>query len=89
MYESWYDYVKPKYGEKANLYYMDIDSFIVYEKIKDINIDISKDVETRSDASNCKLDRLLEKGKKTNWINERRIRWENNKKVCSIECKNI
>ena len=68
---------------------MDIDSFIVYEKIKDINIDISKDVETRSDASNCKLDRLLEKRKKTNWINERRIRWENNKKVCSIECKNI
>ena len=23
MYEVWYDYVKPKYGEKAKLYYMD------------------------------------------------------------------
>ena len=32
MYEFWYDYVKPKYGEKANLYYIDTDSFIVYKK---------------------------------------------------------
>ena len=23
MYEFWYDYVKPKYGEKAKLYYKD------------------------------------------------------------------
>ena len=23
MYEFWYDYVKPKYGKKAKLYYMD------------------------------------------------------------------
>ena len=32
MYEFWYDYVKPKYGEKAKFCYMDIDSFIVYVK---------------------------------------------------------
>ena len=30
MYEFWYDYVKPKYGEKSKLAYMDTDSFIVY-----------------------------------------------------------
>ena len=30
MYEFWYDYLKPKYREKAKLCYMDTDSFIVY-----------------------------------------------------------
>ena len=32
MCEFWYDYVKPKNGEKAKLCYMDIDSFIAYIK---------------------------------------------------------
>ena len=27
MYEFWYDYVKPKYGEKKKICYMDADSF--------------------------------------------------------------
>ena len=30
MYEFWYDYVKPKYHEKAKLCYMNTESFIVY-----------------------------------------------------------
>ena len=30
MYDFWYDYVKPKYSEKAKMCYMDTDSFIVY-----------------------------------------------------------
>ena len=34
MYEFWYDYVKSKYGEKAKLCYMDIDS--VYMKVDDV-----------------------------------------------------
>ena len=36
MYEFWYDYVKPKYGENAKLCYIDKDSFIVHMKINDI-----------------------------------------------------
>ena len=32
MYDFWYDYVKPKYGEKAKLSYVDTDNFIVYIK---------------------------------------------------------
>ena len=36
MYEFWYDYVKPKYDEKAKLYYMDTDSFIVDIKTDNI-----------------------------------------------------
>ena len=57
MYEFWYDYVKPKYGEKAKLCYMDTDSFIVYIKTDDIYKDILEDVETRYDTSNYELDR--------------------------------
>ena len=29
MYEFWYDYVKPKYNDKAKLCYMDTDSFVI------------------------------------------------------------
>ena len=32
MYEFWYDLLKPKYGEKAKLCYMDTENFIVYIK---------------------------------------------------------
>ena len=46
IYEFWYDYVKPKYGGKSNLCYMDSDSFIVYVKIDDIYEDITEDVES-------------------------------------------
>ena len=63
MYEFWYDYVKPKYGEKVKLCYMDTDSFIVYIKTDDIYKDIAEDVETRFDTSNYELDRPLPKGK--------------------------
>ena len=36
MYEFWYDYIKPKYDENAELCYMDTDSFIVCVKTDDI-----------------------------------------------------
>ena len=63
MYEFWYDHIKPKYGEKAKLCYMDTDSFIVHIKANDIYKDIAEDMETRFDTSNYKLDRPLSKGK--------------------------
>ena len=63
MYEFWYDYVKPKYGEKAKLRYMDTDSFIVYIKADYIYKDIAEDVEIRFDTWNCELDRPLPQGK--------------------------
>ena len=47
MCDFWYDYVKPKYGKKAKLCYIDTDSFIVYIKTDDIYKDIAEDVETR------------------------------------------
>ena len=32
IFEFWYDYVKPKYGENVKLCYMGTDSFIVHVK---------------------------------------------------------
>ena len=64
MYDFWYDYVKPKYGEKVKLCYLGTDSFIVYIKTDDIYKYIAEDVETRSDTSNYELHRPLAKGKK-------------------------
>ena len=59
MYEFWYDYVKPKYGEKAKLCYMDTDSFIVHVKAKDIYKDIAEDIKKRFDTSNFEINRPL------------------------------
>ena len=63
MCESWYHYVKPKYGENGKLCYMDTDSFIDHVKTEDIYKDIAEDDETRFDTSNFELDRLLAKDK--------------------------
>ena len=63
MYEFWYYYVKPAYGEKAKLCCMDTDSFTVYIKTDDIYKDIAEDVETRFDTPNYELDRPWAKGK--------------------------
>ena len=52
MYEIWYDYIKPKYGKKAKLCYMDTDSFIIHIKTEDFYKDIADDVEKRFDTSN-------------------------------------
>ena len=63
MHQFQYDYVKPKFGEKANLCYIDTDSFVIYRKKDGIYKDIAEDVETRFDTSNYELDRSLPKGK--------------------------
>ena len=44
MDEFWYNYVNPKYNEKAKLRYMDTDSFTFCVKTEDIYEEIAKDV---------------------------------------------
>ena len=56
MYEFWYDYLKPNYGEKAKLCYMNTDSFIVFIKINYIYKGIADNAETRFDTSNYELE---------------------------------
>ena len=52
MYKFWYDYFKPKYGDRAKLCYTDTDSFIIHIITEDFFADISDDVERWFDTSN-------------------------------------
>ena len=56
MYEFWYDYIKPKYEEKARLCYMDTDSFVIHIKTEDFYKDTADDVDKWFDTSKYKKD---------------------------------
>ena len=64
MYEFWYDYMKPKYGNNVKLCFMDTDSFIMSIKTEDFYKDIANDVEKRFDTSNYEVDRPTGTNKK-------------------------
>ena len=91
MHEFWYNYLRLKYDENAKLCYMDTGSFIVFVKTHDIYKDIAEDVKTRSDTSNYEIDRLLSIGKKwkSDWINEKLIRWTIYGKICWINSRSV
>ena len=65
MFELWYDYLKPMYGDKIRLCYTDTDSFIMHIKADDFYKDISADVDKWFDTSNFNKNdnRPLEIGK--------------------------
>ena len=63
MYQFWYDYMKPKYGNDVKLCHMDTDSFIMNIKANDFYEDIANDVENRFDTSNYEVNRPLPIGK--------------------------
>ena len=52
MYEFRYDYIKPKYGDRAKLCYTYRDSFVIHIIIEDFFEDITGDVERWFDTSN-------------------------------------
>ena len=52
MYEFWYDYIKPKYQDRAKLCYVDTDSFVIHIKTEDFCKYIANDVEKWFDRSN-------------------------------------
>ena len=65
MYKFWYEYIKPKYANNANLCYMDTDSHVMQVNTADSYHDISNDVNLLFDTSNyiTKLPRPLPIGK--------------------------
>ena len=52
IYEVWYDYFKPKYGDRAKLCYTDTDSLMLHIITEDFFEDIAPDVGKRFDTSN-------------------------------------
>ena len=70
MYEFWYDYITPKYYDKATLCYIDTAGFVMHIKTEDFYKDIAGDVERWFDTSNYdeKDKRLLPIGKNKNVI---------------------
>ena len=63
IYEFWFDYMKPNYGDNVKLCCMDTDNFIMHIKTEDFYKDIVNDVEKRSDTSNYEINRPLPTGK--------------------------
>ena len=51
MYNFWYDYIKPKYGDKAIQCYMVTDSFILHIIAEDFYEDIAIDIQRWFDTS--------------------------------------
>ena len=51
MYEVWYDYLKPKYGGKVKLCYMDTHSFIFNVETEDFYKDVLPDLNDWYDTS--------------------------------------
>ena len=51
MYEFLYDYIKPKYKDKAKLCYMDTDSFVIHTETGDFYKDIANDAQKLFDTS--------------------------------------
>ena len=56
LYEFFYDYVKPKWGDKAKLLFTDTDSFCLEIETEDVYKDISDDADEWFDTSNYPKD---------------------------------
>ena len=71
VYTFWYNYIKERYGDKAQLCCTDIDSFIIHMKTEDFSNDV-KDDEQKLTHQIMKLADLYQKKKvKSKWLNER------------------
>ena len=91
MYEFWYDYLKPKYNDKAKLCYMDTDSFVLNIFTEDFFEDINNDVERWFDTSNYDKNdkRPLQIGvnKKVIGMFKNELGWKIMKEFCTLKAK--
>ena len=59
MYEYWYDYLKPKYGNNVKLCYMETGSFLIHVEIEKACAELAEKIEIRFNKSNDGVDRPL------------------------------
>ena len=82
----WYDYIKPKYQDRAKLCYMDTDSFVIYIKTEDFYEDIAENVEKWFDTSNYSKDDNrpppIDKHQKKHWFFQRLIWRKDYERIC-------
>ena len=91
MYKFWYDYIKPKYGDRAKLCYTDTDSFIIHITTEDFFVNISDDVERWFDTSNFdengKRSPLIGKNKKVIGLFKDKLGGKIIKEFCALRAK--
>ena len=61
MYKLWYDYIKEKYGDRAQLFHIDTDNFVIHIKADDFYEDVNDNLEERFDTPNYELEKPLPK----------------------------
>ena len=64
MHEFWYDYIKPKYGDRAKLCYTDTDSFVIHIKTEDISNDVERWFDTSNYDENDKKPLIINMNKR-------------------------
>ena len=87
----WYDYIKPKFGDRAKLCYTDTYSFIIHILtkgfFKDIADDVKKWVHTYSYDENEKRTLAIGKNKKALGFLKDELRGKIIKEICAIGLK--
>ena len=91
MYEFWYDYIKPWYGDRPKLYYTDTDSLGIYFFTEDLFEDIAGDIERRSDTSNSdendKISLPIGENKKAQGLSKDGLGGKIMKEICALIAK--
>ena len=91
IYEFWYDYIKPKYKDKAKLCYMDTDSFVINifteNVFEDINNDVARWFDTPNYDENDKRPLPIGKNKKVIGLFKDESAGKIMKKFCALRAK--
>ena len=91
MYEFWYNYIKPKYGDRAKLCYTDTNSFIIHIITEDFYKVIANDVErwfyTSNYDENYKRPLPIGKNKKVIGLFKDELGGKIMKEFCALRAK--